>query len=149
VTLPSVLPDTAIMPASGEVVNLEDEAECARALASIRNLETDLAAAKRLLSDALVARSRALGKKTLHTPAGKVTIKGGTETTYHAEELETELRSLGMPEERIREIVVETVTYSVKAVEAKQAAAANPRYAEAVERSRQVREKTPYVTVGS
>jgi hypothetical protein len=52
-----------------------------------------------------------------------------------------------MPEERIREIVVETITYAVAAVKAKQAAGANPAYEAVIEAHKRVEEKKPYVTI--
>lgn len=145
--LPAI-PERAILPVTGEVIDLNDAAACARALADVRAFENDFRQVKALLSDALVALSQREGTKTLHTAGGKVTVKGGSETTYDGEMLEVELRQAGMSEERIREIVVETVTYSVRASEAKRAAAANPAYAAAVERARTTRPKAPSVSVG-
>ena len=53
-----------------------------------------------------------------------------------------------MPEERIRDIVTETVTYAVVASAAKRAAAANPVYAAIIERHSTRRPKKAYVSVG-
>ena len=52
-----------------------------------------------------------------------------------------------MPEKRIREIVVETVSYSVRAGEAKKAAAANKKYATIIESHTTEHDGTPYVTI--
>jgi hypothetical protein len=52
-----------------------------------------------------------------------------------------------MPEERIRDIVIETVSYAVVASQAKRAAAANPAYARAVEANRSTRPRVPYVSI--
>jgi hypothetical protein len=52
-----------------------------------------------------------------------------------------------MTEERIREIVVEEVSYTVKAVEANRAASVNPAYAQAVAEARKEIPQRPSVTV--
>ena len=52
-----------------------------------------------------------------------------------------------MSEERIREIVVEEVSYRVAAAEAKKAASVNAAYAEAVAGARKEVPKRPSVTV--
>ncbi len=136
-----------VLPATGEVVNLESLSEVIRALASVREVEALLREVKGVLQDAARHHSQMLGTKTLRVEGvGKLEVKGGTETVYEAEEIERGLREAGMPEERIREIVSETVTYSVRAVEAKRAAAANPAYAEVIERHRRIVEKRPSVS---
>lgn len=145
---PEPAQDLLVVPASGEAVDLNDERAVALALRSIRELEDALKQAKAVLNDALVARAKVFGSRTLHLDGiGKVEVKGGTETTYAAEEIERELREAGMPEERIREVVKETVTYTVNAVEAKRCAAVNPVYAEIIERHTTKREKRAYASV--
>jgi len=57
------------------------------------------------------------------------------------------LRAAGMPEDRIREVVVEEVSWTVAAVKANQAARANPEYAAAVDRARQVVETRPTIAI--
>jgi hypothetical protein len=137
-----------VLPASGEIVNLNDVFEVARAYRSVLDLETDLKQAKGLLRDALVARSQAEGRKTMHLDGyGKVEVKGGTETLYDAQAIKRELLAAGMSPERVSEIVIETVDYKVSAVEAKKAATANERYAEIIDRHKQVYPKRPSVSV--
>lgn len=136
------------MPASGEVVDLNDVRSVARAYRSVIDLERDLRSAKGLLREALLAQSEMIGKRTMHLEGlGKVEVKGGTETIYDAQAIKRELLEAGMPPERVREIVIETVDYKVSAVEAKKAASANAAYAEIIERHRQTFAKTPSVSV--
>jgi len=137
-----------VVPGIGQVVNLDDYRECALAIDGIRDLETDLRYVKTELSRAIAHAASVQGTKTLELEDGrKVTVGGGTETVYDAEQLEIGLREVGMPEHRIRQIVVETVAYKVNAVEAKRAAAANPVYAGLVEMCRSENEKPATVSI--
>lgn len=136
--------DLAI-PGTGELVNLDDHRSCARALASLRYLESEFREAKAILTRAIAEEAARQGTKTLELEDGrKAVVSGGSEMEYDAEALEQGLRDAGMPEFRIREVVEETVTYKVKAVEAKRAAGANPAYEAVVERCRRTVEK-PFV----
>ncbi len=136
-----------VVPGLGELVNLEDPPAVALALDSVRDLESRLREVKAELTRALVYHSQLQGTKTLHLENFSVTVKSGTATVYDAAQIEQGLRACGMPEERIREIVKETVSYTVDAVKAKQAAGANPLYAEVIREHSRVEEKTPYVTL--
>jgi hypothetical protein len=145
---PPASTDVAIIPASGEVVDLNDAVQVARAYRSVIDLEGELRRAKATLRDALVAQSNVLGRRTMHLEGlGKVEVTGGTETIYDAQALKRDLLDAGMPPERVAEIVVETIDYKVKAVEAKKAASANPDYAAIIEKHKRVYDKTPSVSV--
>lgn len=137
-----------VVPTTGEIVNLDDPQSVVSALTEIRDLESRLREIKGVLTDAIVAESRRRGTRTLLLPDGrKAEVKGGEDVEWACEALEARLRALGMPEEDIREIVVEEITYRVDPVRAKRAAGANPDYAEAVEASREVRERRPSVSI--
>ena len=137
-----------VVPGVGQIVNLEDETECALALEALRDFESQIKSAKVALTEALVERSRVLGTKTLTLSDGsKAEIKGGSTTLYDAERLEEELRARGCPEERIRAAIKEEVTYKVDGRVVKQLAAANIEYAEAVEHARSEVERAHYVSV--
>lgn len=136
------------LPHSGELVDLGDEIACGVALDDVRRMQAHLAEAVRTLSGALAARAAVLGTKTVNLSGGRrATIGGGTQRVYDAQEIERGLRALGMPEERIREIVAEEITYTVKAVEAKRAAGANPEYARVIERATSEIERPVTVTI--
>jgi hypothetical protein len=136
-----------MVPGIGEIVPLDDPQKVALALDAVRDLERELRLVKNELTNAIVYASQIAGTKTLHLEGVKATIKGGSSVVYDAVEIEKGLREVGMPEERIREIIKETVTYSVDGVRAKQAAGANPVYAEIIERGKTVVEANPYVTL--
>jgi len=139
---------TEIILPTGEIVNLADPAACARAIEDLRDFSYRIQEIKGALMDALVAESKRQGTKTLHLPDGsKVEIKGGERAVWDAQQLEADLRSAGMPEERIREIVVEEVSWTVAAAKANQAARANPDYARAVEAARSTIETRPTVAI--
>ncbi len=136
------------VPGTGELVDLNDEQSCARALATVRDFESELREVKGILTGAIVERSKVLGSKTIPLEDGRVaTVSTDREVVYDAEAIEQAFRELGMPEERIREIVEETVTYKVKAVEAKRAAGANPEYDRVLKENARDVDKTPYVSI--
>lgn len=136
------------VPGTGEIVNLDDESQCVAALAGLRDFESMIKEAKSALTNAIIERSRVLGSKTLHLDSGlKAEIRGGEETVYDAEEIEEGLRALGMPEDRIREIVIETVSYKVAAIEAKRAASANEEYGKVIDSAKMTIEKPQYVSI--
>lgn len=86
------------------------------------------------------------GTKTLHLPGGTATISGGSETDWDLDEL-AKLLAVGLPDSRYGELVVTTVTYKVDARVAKQLEAANPAYAEIIQRARSVVPKPWRVSV--
>ena len=136
------------VPGTGELVDPNDEQACARALATLRDFDQQIREAKSALTFAIVERSKILGSKTIPLDDGRVaTVSSSREVVYDAEAIERAFRDLGMPEQRIREIVEETVTYKVKAVEAKRAAGANPDYDRVVKENARDVEKTPYVSI--
>ena len=125
-----------VVPGVGEVVSLDDGAQCARAIDAIRDLEYQLRMVKTELTRALVAQSEQEGSKTLRYEGVEVTVKGGVKVEYDADAMYLDLLAAGMSEQRAGDVVVEVVTRKVNAVEAKRVAAANPAYAEVVERHR-------------
>lgn len=133
---------------TGEVVDLTDENQVALAYREVDQLDRQLMQAKVRLREALAERSKILGTKTFHVPEiGKVEVRGGQETRYDEQTLERELREAGCPEEIIREIIVETVSWKVDGRRASRAAKANPEYAEILERNTQVIEKLPSIVL--
>ena len=133
-----------VLPHSGEVVSLSEEVTCAVALDEVRRMQAHLNEAVKVLSAAIAARGAVLGSKTVKLSGGrKAVISGGTAYVYDAQDLEQRFREAGMPEERIREIIREEITYKVNATEAKRAAGANPEYARALEAVRSEHE-VPY-----
>lgn len=137
-----------VIPGVGELVDLSNEVECVQALAAVRDFESQLKEAKAALTRAIVERASELGTKTLVLPDGsKASVKGGKEVVYDAHEIEEGLRALGMPEWRIREIVIEEISYKVSAVEAKRAAGANEQYDAVINNAKETIESTPYVSI--
>ena len=136
------------LPGTGEVVSLDKEVECVQALAAIRSFESQIKEAKGILTQAIVDRSRVLGTKTIHLPDGsKAEVKGGPAAQYDIVEIEENLRALGMPEERIREIIVEEVSYKLNKREANRAAAANEDYAAVISNAERMEESPYYVSI--
>ena len=115
-----VVQSTELVLPTGEIVNLDDPASCAVALARVNELMGFLAEVK-------------------------VTKTYDLQWDHH--KLEEDLRAAGMPEERIGEIIVEEISYKVKAIEANKAAKANPEYEKAVEAARTKVEKRPTISL--
>ena len=119
-----------------------------QALAAIRSFESQIKEAKGILTQAIVDRSRVLGTKTIYLPDGsKAEVKGGPAAEYDTQEIEENLRALGMPEERIREIVVEEVSYKLSVREANRAAGANEDYAAVIANAKKMEEKPFYISI--
>lgn len=129
-----------VLPFSGEVINLADWRMCASALKEIRDYESVGREVKGILTRAIAEAAAREGKRTLELANGaKVHISSSSETEYDAEAIQQGLADAGMPQERISEIVEETVVLKVRAVEAKRAANANAAYATVIdEHSREV-----------
>lgn len=124
-----------VLPASGILVNLEDEREIAVAYRDLKKLKDQVMDAERILRDAMRYRSEALGTKTFHLDGiGKVELRGGQRVDWpDPQALENDLREVGCPEDVIREIIVEQVTWKVDGNRARRAAAANPVYEKVIE----------------
>lgn len=121
--------------------------EQARLLDAFRMLDQQVAAMKRTLSGAIARHAEVVGAKTLRLGGTKLVVKGGSETVVDAEKLEAALLRAGMPDTRVNEIVVTTVSKKVDLVKAKQAAAANPKYKRALARASTTRETPVSVSV--
>jgi hypothetical protein len=142
------LSEELAIPGTGQLVDLEKEVECVQALAAVRQFESQIKEAKAILTAAIVDRSRVLGAKTFILPDGsKAEVRGGPEAAYDISEIEENLRALGMPEDRIREIVVEELSYKLSVREAKRAASANEDYASVIENAKRVEEKPYYISI--
>jgi hypothetical protein len=124
------------MPLTGEVVPLADAPKVARALLELRQLKGRLDEARRVLEDALLFASEQAGSRTLHLGELDAVVSGGEKVVYDELELARRLREAGLPEARLAELIVETVTYKVDQRVATSVAAANPNYAEALQASR-------------
>lgn len=133
-TLPA-LPETFVVPVTGEVLNLNVPADVARALAFVRSARAQLNDARKVLEDVLLEESKRMGTKTLRFGDTTATVAGGPETNYHIDVL-LELTEAGLPEERWAELVTTKVDYKVNASVAKQLAASNEVYAEIIDRAR-------------
>lgn len=124
-----------VIPTTGEVVEWEDVNSLARALDWVRGVESELRSAKTSLQQAIAEQARIQGTKTLPLEDGrKAVVSGGTRVIWDAQALYSGLVALGMPQDRILEIV--QLEYKVSANEAKRAAAANPAYAVLIETCR-------------
>jgi hypothetical protein len=102
-----------------------------------RRIDDEIGAA----TDFLLEQSRREGTKTFHTAAGDVSLSGGPTVEYDAHTLEELLREAGCPEDRIRAVVKEEITYKVDRAVLRQLVAANPDYAAAADLAKRDIEK--------
>jgi hypothetical protein len=124
------------IPLIGEIVDLDQPNQVAQALEAVRDAKRILDEARSILETALIAEATRQGTKTLHLGKLEITIVGGETVEWDHHRLALALRDAGLPENRIADVVVETVTYKVSAKEAKRIAGANPEYAAIVEACR-------------
>ena len=121
---------------AGELIDLSDEQAVGDAIDDLNVLLQRVFEVKRVLGAAAAERARVLGVKSFALTGGrKAVIEGGPSKSYDAEAIERELRAAGMPEERIREVVREEVTHTLRVREATRAAGANEEYADIIERN--------------
>lgn len=149
-TEPEQEPGNALVLAhSGELVDLSDSRQAAKAFSEVQDLQAKLAEASRRIRDALGEHAKTIGTKTFYLDGiGKVEISKETETTFPDPlALAEHLRELGCPEETIEEIVVETISHKVDGRRAARAASVNEEYGRAVENAKQIVERTPYVKI--
>lgn len=117
---------------TGEVVDWEDVNSLARALDWIREAEREFRSAKAAVQRAIADQAEIRGTKTLTLEDGrKAVVGGGSRTVWDGKALHIGLLALGMPIDRVEEII--QLEYKVKAVEAERAAKASDRYRVMVE----------------
>ena len=138
-----------VLRATGEIVDLADEQQCANALRALRDLKDEIDGGIRVLSGALAEAAERHATKTLHLPSATVVVKGGSQTLYDADAIERDLLDAGMPDYRVAQIVKEevTVTRRVVGAEAQKAARMNDTYREIIERHSTIVERPAQVTV--
>jgi hypothetical protein len=129
----------AVVPYTGEAIDLRDPAAIAGGLERIRDLKRQLDEIRSLLEDVLRLESQRRGTKTLHLADGlDAVVYGGSKTEWDIEQLGEALRAAGLPGERFDELVKVMVSYRVDSRVAKQLEAANPAYAKAIASARQI-----------
>jgi hypothetical protein len=127
-----------VVPLTGQVVDLTRPVEVAGALQDVREVKRQLDELRSLLEGVLRLEALRQGTKTLHLGPLDAVISGGERSEYDAELLSERLRDAGLPEDRLAEAVVQTVSYKVDQRVLRQLAAANPAYKTAVDKSRTV-----------
>ena len=143
-----VLPSGELVLPSGELVDLSNPSSRAYALSRIRDMEQQLKEVKGAIVDAFAEDRARLGVDEIELEDGSyVKVKRNYDIAWDHVQLEKDLREAGMPEERIREIIVEEVSWTVKTVEANKAAKRNAEYAKAVASARSEVEKRPTISL--
>lgn len=139
-------PRELVLPGTGELVNLDDAGQVARALSSLRDWKRHADEARAVLEAALVAESARQGTKTLHLGAMTASVSADTELAWDVTVL-IGLLAAGLPSERYTDLVTETVSYKINASVAKQIAGANPAYAAIIDAAQSRVPKRQYVRV--
>lgn len=144
----SAMSEELAIPGTGAIVSLDDESACAVALSDLRVFENQIRETKAILTSAIIERSKILGTKTIHLHAGgKAEIREGSKVAWNIEALESELRALGLPEDRLHDLIKETITRTIDGRVAKSIAAANEDYAAVIASAKSVTDRPSYVTV--
>jgi hypothetical protein len=124
-----------VVPGTGELVEIDDPRQVAKAVGSIRELERRLYELRRGLIQLLVEESQRVGSKTLRFPDVEVEITGGVRLQWDIDKLK-QLRDVGLPEERLNALVYEVVEEKVDGRIAAQLRGANPTYARIIDEAK-------------
>ena len=146
----SVEPGSAlVLPASGVLVNLEDEREIAIAYRDLKALKDQVTEAERILREAMRYRSEVLATKTFHIEGvGKVELQGGQRTDWP--DPQHSRRTCARWDARRQSSARSSsrqVTWRVDGNRARRAAGANSRYAAVIDRHRKITEPLPSVHI--
>lgn len=114
----------------------------AAVLDAAREMKNRIQGVIRDTEDFLATESRTAGTKTFHVPGFKVELSGGPSVSYDVDRLREALQEADCPEERIDEVIVATVTYSVNRSVLRQMTGANPDYKAAAELA-EIHDETP------
>lgn len=145
---PAVVSSTELVLPTGELVDLSNPTSCAHALVAIREMESMLKEVKGAIVDAFAEERRIRGVDEIELEDGTfVKVKRNYDVVWDHVQLEKDLREAGMPEERIREIIVEEVSWTVKTVEANKSAKRNADYAKAIASARSEVDKRPTISL--
>ena len=136
-----------MVPLTGQLLDLTSPLEVAGALRDLRDVKRQLDELRSFLEGVLRLEAQRQGTKTLHLGALDAVISGGTRADFDVELLASLLQEAGLPEERLRAAIVETVSYKVNQLVLKQLAGANPDYAAAIELAKTTVETPWRVTV--
>jgi hypothetical protein len=102
-------------------------------LAHIADMEQTIRTAKAAITDYVIEESVRQGTKTFDIHGSKLVLEGGPTDVVEGHDLAMLLREAGCPEQRIKDVVTEEVTYKVNRRVLAQLIAANPDYRTAAE----------------
>ena len=111
-------------PRSGELVATPDRV--VDVLDYIRFQRQELYRLQRVAEELLVMEAERRGANVFEAGGHKVQVSEQRAIVWDEQRLERELRALGLPEERLAELMQPTVTYKVSARVANQIVAASP-----------------------
>lgn len=112
-------------------------------LARIAEMEQTIRTAKSAITEYVIEESIRQGTKTFDVNGSKLVLEGGPSKQIEGHELAQLLREAGCPEQRIKDVVTEEITYKVNQRVLAQLVAANSDYATAAELTTTTVEK-PY-----
>ncbi|MDR7492245.1 MAG: hypothetical protein QN122_12450 [Armatimonadota bacterium] len=131
---------------TGELIDPRDLPRVVEVVEALRQLRAAAQEQIQLATDILRAEAERLGSKTLRVGEWEVEIRGGQETEWDVEALQS-LADLGLPEERLAALLRPTLVYRVDGRVARQLAAANPEYGAVIEAARRVVPKPLYLAI--
>ena len=128
---------TAVMPVTGEVIDLGDPDGVAVWLGAMKEWKRRIAESERLLMQALSDYAERSGQpRTVTLPGGGRVIREGgpgKRLEYDAHAVERGLRDAGAPPELIARVIERVTTIRVNGTEAQKAARANPTYKQVID----------------
>lgn len=131
-------------PITGELVDCTDLATAGVFLRQLRDMKLQLDDVIKHVEAVALTEMSQMGQGTVRAGGVELVRQGGPTKEYDIEVLQ-ELLDVGLPPARYEEAVKRTVTEKADAAVLKQLAAANPVYAEVIERATRVVEKRAWI----
>lgn len=140
-------PQELLNPLSGELIPATEIGKIADAVLQIREMELKLQNARRLFASVIIEESRRQGTRTLTGDGYRAEVSAPDELQWDIELLREGLTRLGLSEQRLNELIRQTVEYKVDGNVARQIASVGPEYKAAVEAAKSRVPKAQYVSV--
>jgi hypothetical protein len=134
-------PDLILSLGTGEVVDLREPAEVAKAMDWLADTKRQIENLRRLLVGLLRAESLKQAKKTMRLGEFEVVLTGGEQVEYDTPLLMEDLEAAGLSRDRLHDAFQVTMTWKTNANVIKQIARANPEYRAIIERHTHIVEK--------
>ena len=134
-------PELILAWGTGEIVDLREPAEVAKAFDQLAEHKRQIENLRRVLVALLRAESLKQAKKTMRLGGFEVVLTGGEQVEYDTPLLMEDLEAAGLSRDRLHDAFQVTMTWKTNTNVIKQIARANPEYRAIIERHTHVVER--------